>query len=141
MNSETSVIAFVTDDGSTISAHFGRAQYYEIVTLADGAVSDRRRLPKAGHHTYGGGEDGHAGRGHDQQQTEKHTAMTVPLAGVDVLIARGMGMGAQQHLTSSGIRTVLTDLHTIDEAVEHYLAGTLRDNPERLHRHGSHHGH
>jgi predicted Fe-Mo cluster-binding NifX family protein len=65
--------------------------------------------------------------------------MTAPLAGVSVLVARGMGMGAQQHLMAEGIEPVLTDLHTIDEAVEHFLAGTLVNNPRRLHDHGSHH--
>jgi predicted Fe-Mo cluster-binding NifX family protein len=56
-----------------------------------------------------------------------------------VLVARGMGMGAQQHLVASGIQPILTDLHTIDEAVEHYIAGTLVDNPSRLHAHGPQH--
>ncbi len=65
--------------------------------------------------------------------------MTAPLAGVSVLIARGMGMGAQQHLLAEGIEPLLTDLRTIDEAVEHYIAGTLLHNPRRLHDHGPHH--
>jgi len=65
-------------------------------------------------------------------------AMTAPLAGVAALVARGMGMGAQQYLAASGIRPILTDLHTIDEAVQHYLAGTLVNNPQRLHDHGPH---
>lgn len=129
-----STIAFVTDDGSTISSHFGRALYYEMITLQNGKVTDRKRVSKAGHHTFGPeapGEPGH----HDDH---KHAAMTAPLAGVAVLIARGMGMGAQQHLVGSGIQPILTDLHTIDEAVEHYIAGTLIDNPRRLHDHGPH---
>jgi hypothetical protein len=50
-----------------------------------------------------------------------------------------MGMGAQQHLIASGIEPLLTDLHTIDEAVDHYVAGTLVSNPRRLHDHGPHH--
>ena len=68
-----------------------------------------------------------AQHGHDDDQ--KHATMTAPLAGVAVLVSRGMGMGAQQHLVASGIQPILTDLHTIDEAVEHYVAGTLVDNP------------
>jgi predicted Fe-Mo cluster-binding NifX family protein len=58
---------------------------------------------------------------------------------VSALVARGMGMGAQQHLLAEGIEPILTDLRTIDEAVEQYLAGTLVHNPRRLHEHGPNH--
>ena len=34
-------IAAVTDDGKTISAHFGRARYYVVVTVEDGKVTER----------------------------------------------------------------------------------------------------
>jgi predicted Fe-Mo cluster-binding NifX family protein len=139
MNTRDNIIAFVTDDGSTISAHFGRAHYYEVVTLKDGLVSERRRLSKTGHHSFGHGEHGHDGQGH--HQADKHASMTAPLAGVEALIARGMGLGAHQHLLASGIRPILTDLHTIDEAIQHFVDGGLQDNPQRLHDHGPHHDH
>lgn len=129
-----SMIAFVTDDGTTISSHFGRALYYEIVSLKDGQVGERKRVEKAGHHSFGAQTHGEGGH-HDDH---KHAVMTAPLAGVAVLISRGMGMGAQQHLLASGIQPILTDLHSIDEAVQHYLAGTLAHNPKRLHDHGHH---
>ncbi|MCC6398991.1 MAG: dinitrogenase iron-molybdenum cofactor biosynthesis protein [Bacteroidetes bacterium] len=140
-----STIAFVTDDGTTISSHFGRALYYEIVSLKDGQVGERRRVEKAGHHSFGAhehGEGGHHGAqahgdgGHHNDH--KHAAMTAPLAGVAVLVSRGMGVGAQQHLLASGIQPILTDLRSIDEAVQHYIAGTLAHNPKRLHDHGPH---
>ena len=134
METTNSTIAFVTDDGATISSHFGRALYYEMITLQNGKIVDRKRVSKAGHQTFGPeaqGEQGH----HDDH---KHAAMTAPLAGVAVLVARGMGLGAQQHLLASGIQPILTDLQAIDEAVEHYVAGTLVDNPRRLHNHGTH---
>jgi predicted Fe-Mo cluster-binding NifX family protein len=135
METPNSTIAFVTDDGSTISSHFGRALYYEIITLQNGKIADRKRVSKAGHHSFG--PEAHGEHGHNDDH--KHAAMTTPIAGVAVLVARGMGMGAQQHLVASGIRPILTDLHTIDEAVQHYVAGTLVDNPQRLHDHGPQH--
>jgi predicted Fe-Mo cluster-binding NifX family protein len=134
METPNNTIAFVTDDGSTISSHFGRALYYEIITLQNGKIADRRRVNKAGHHSFG--PEAHGADGHHDD--DKHAAMTAPLAGVAALVARGMGMGAQQYLVASGIRPILTDLHTIDEAVQHYLAGTLVNNPQRLHDHGPH---
>jgi predicted Fe-Mo cluster-binding NifX family protein len=137
MDTAHSTIAFVTDDGSTISSHFGRALYYEVITVQSGKVTERKRVSKAGHHSFGPGTHGGQDQGHHDDQ--KHAIMTAPLAGVAVLVARGMGMGAQQHLVDSGIQPVLTDLHRIDEAVEHFIAGTLVNNPERLHDHGPHH--
>ena len=135
METANTTIAFVTDDGSTISSHFGRALYYEIITLQNGSVTDRKHVSKAGHHSFG--PETHGEHGHNDDH--KHATMTAPLAGVAVLVARGMGMGAQQHLVASGIHPILTDLHTIDEAVTHYVAGTLVDNPKRLHDHGPQH--
>jgi predicted Fe-Mo cluster-binding NifX family protein len=135
METLNSTIAFVTDDGMTISSHFGRALYYEIITLQNGKVSDRKHVSKAGHHSFG--PEAHGEHGHNDDH--KHATMTAPLVGVAVLVSRGMGMGAHQHLLASGIQPILTDLHTIDEAVEHYVAGTLVDNPQRLHAHGPQH--
>ena len=62
--------------------------------------------------------------------------MTAPIAGCAVLVARGMGMGAHQHLTAAGITPILTDEPTINGALEQYKAGTLTDNRRRLHDHG-----
>jgi len=128
-------IAFVTDDGMTISSHFGRALYYEVVTLGDGKVLGRERREKAGHHTFG--EHQHHGASHDH----KHGVMTSPITDCSVLVSRGMGTGAQQHLLSMGITPVLTDLHTIEEAAASFMAGTLANNPKRLHDHGQGHHH
>lgn len=134
----TTKIAFVTDDGSTISAHFGRAMYYEICTLEGSTVVSRERVPKTGHHSqgqHGSGEAHHHGHGHD------HGTMISPISDCAVLVARGMGMGAHTALRSMGITPVLADDQTIDGALEKYLAGSLATNDRRLHDHGPGHNH
>jgi predicted Fe-Mo cluster-binding NifX family protein len=133
MDSSGKTIAFVTDDGLTISSHFGRALYYEIITLKEGKVADRKHVSKAGHHSFG--QETHGEEAHQH----KHAVMTAPLSGVTVLVARGMGMGAQQHLLGMGIEPILTELHTIDEGIAHFLAGTLAHDPRRVHNHGAQH--
>ena len=50
-----------------------------------------------------------------------------------VLIARGMGMGAHQNLTAFGIQPIITDQGNIEEALSSYLDGVLTDHPEKLH--------
>lgn len=53
-------IAVVTDDGKTVSQHFGRALYYMVVTFEDGKVTATERRDKAGHHGAGGPQHEHA---------------------------------------------------------------------------------
>jgi predicted Fe-Mo cluster-binding NifX family protein len=49
------------------------------------------------------------------------------------LFAGGMGWGAYDSLKSRGIETVVTDVDTIDEAVNLYVQGKLPNLMERLH--------
>ena len=42
-------IAAVTEDGITISQHFGRAPYYLVVTVENGKIVGRERRDKMGH--------------------------------------------------------------------------------------------
>lgn len=130
----TTTIAFVTDDGQTISSHFGRARFYEVVTLRDNAVISRERRPKAGHHTFAP-ETAHDPGQHDA----KHTTMVSPVLDCSMLVARGMGAGAHTHLLSAGITPILTDLQTIDQAVAAFVEGSLKNDVSRLHDHGHHH--
>ena len=127
-------IAFVTDDGTSISPHFGRAMYYEVVTLSNGSVVNRERREKVGHHTFHAhhnhGE--HNSSSHDEHDA-KHRAMTDPIADCSLLVARGMGTGAHNHLTTAQITPVITACKTIDEALASIARGRLDDNPERLH--------
>lgn len=132
MDTSHSKMAFVTDDGSTISEHFGRARYFEVLTVENGRITHRERREKGGHHTF----TGEHGGGHHHDHDHKHQLMMEPILDCSVLIARGMGNGAHQHLTTMGIRPVLTDVRTIEEAAVAYIAGTLAENPGRLHDHG-----
>ena len=130
-------IAFVTDDGMTISQHFGRARYYEVLTVANGTVTNRERREKAGHHTFAGGDhqQEHHGLGHglDTQSQEKHQTMTANVLDCELLVARGMGFGAYQHITGANIKPIITLTPKIDDAVREIIAGTIVNHEERLH--------
>jgi len=41
-------IAFVSDDGITISRHFGRATYYVVVEIENGTISHKEIIPNQG---------------------------------------------------------------------------------------------
>jgi predicted Fe-Mo cluster-binding NifX family protein len=59
--------------------------------------------------------------------------MVTAIADCQVLLARGMGAGAYESIKQAGIRPIVTDVASIEDAIEAYLAGTLTDHPETLH--------
>jgi len=48
-------IACITDDGQTISQHFGRASHYMVVTVEQGQIVDHEMREKRMHGRSGGG--------------------------------------------------------------------------------------
>jgi predicted Fe-Mo cluster-binding NifX family protein len=128
-------IAAVTEDGVTISQHFGRAPYYVVLTVEDGQVVNREQREKVAH---GRGADGHVhvegvAHGFDAASQDTHGRMAAPIADCQVLLARGMGMGAYESLQQAGIRPVITTIAIIDEAALQAANGTIVDHQERLH--------
>jgi predicted Fe-Mo cluster-binding NifX family protein len=128
-------IAVVTDDHQTISAHFGRAVYYDVFTVEDGKVVEREMRAKPGHNQFAGephGEQGHV-HGQGPESEGRHARMMGVISDCQILIARGMGMGAYDGLNRMGIHPILTDIQEIEAAIKVYLDGQLTDHPERVH--------
>jgi predicted Fe-Mo cluster-binding NifX family protein len=130
-------IAAITEDGTTISQHFGRAPLYVVVTLEDGKVVNREKRDKAGHHTFAAHSDASLApgerHGYDADSQTRHASMAETIADCQVLISGGMGWGAYESLKSRGIETIVTDVNNIDEAVKLYMEGKLPNLMERLH--------
>jgi predicted Fe-Mo cluster-binding NifX family protein len=133
-------IAAVSEDGVTISQHFGRAPFYVVVTVEGGKIVSREVRDKMGHAQFAAephAEEAHGadprGHGFDPAAQSRHARMAAAIADCQVLLARGMGAGAYQSMAEAGIRPVITDIARIDDAVLAYLAGTLTDHVERLH--------
>ena len=146
-------IAAITDDGKTISAHFGRARHYLVYTVEDGKIVTREMRDKTGHHDFAEEEHGHGPHGqhgdHDQHahrgrrdprghgfghgSGRRHASMIAAIDDCDVLLARGMGQGAYRALQEAGIMPITTEKRSIEEAVQAYLEGEIVDRPERRH--------
>lgn len=130
-------IAAVSEDGVTISQHFGRAPFYIVVTAEEGKIVAREQRDKLGHAHFAGEphaeEQDARGHGFDPASQDRHTRMAAAIGDCQVLLARGMGAGAYQSMEQAGIRPIVTDLVNIDEAVQAYLAGSILDHTERLH--------
>ena len=129
-------IAFITEDGKTISQHFGRAPFYLVVEVKEGVIHDQEMRDKLGHQQFADQSHHHVhgqGSGTDQASHDKHKHMAQAIQDCDVLICGGMGMGAYQSMQAIGITPQVTQLTSIDDALQTFLTGELRDETDRLH--------
>jgi predicted DNA-binding protein (UPF0251 family)/predicted Fe-Mo cluster-binding NifX family protein len=130
-------IAVVTDDGKTICQHFGRAQYYTVVTVENGKVINKEQRPKVGHHVAGMQHESHDSsgtpHGFDANAQASHAGMMANISDCQLVFAGGMGWGAQVSLKQAGIDVHMTDKNNIDEAIQLYIEGKLPNLGERLH--------
>lgn len=132
-------IAAVSEDGVTVSQHFGRAPFYVVVTVEEGRVEGTETRPKVGHRDFAGGVP-------DPGPAAKHRAMGESIADCRALLAGGMGSGAFGALQAMGIEPVLTDEADIATAALRYATGDLPNLAGRLHEgrgehhHGGHRG-
>jgi predicted Fe-Mo cluster-binding NifX family protein len=129
-------VACVTDDGNTISQHFGRAPYYAVLTVDDGKITARELRDKMGHNHFVGEEHVEVpGQHHgtDAASHDKHTRMANTISDCEALLCRGMGWGAYESMKRLGIKPVVTDIANVDDAVKAYAAGTIVDHTNLLH--------
>jgi predicted Fe-Mo cluster-binding NifX family protein len=149
-------IAFVSDDGTTISRHYGRARSFVVVTVDGGREISREVRPKANHAMFAGpqesggresggqegGEGGYKGsRGRRQGGYEeghgegpwRHQMMLASCRDCDVLVVGGIGSGALANLVAAGVQPIVSGRRLIDEALADWLAGRLQHHPERVH--------
>jgi predicted Fe-Mo cluster-binding NifX family protein len=132
-------VAVITDDGETISQHFGRAPYYAVFTVEEGQIVAKELRDKMGHrqfvHQEAHGEDTESGTRHGTGPAahDRHTSMAAAIADCEALLCRGMGWGAYQSMKQFNITPVVTDIPDMEEAVMAYVDGTIVDHVDRLH--------
>lgn len=130
-------IAVITEDGKTISRHFGRAQYYLVATVENGRVVNREMRDKLGHAQF-------QKEGHEHEESggphglglaadNRHGRMADTIADCEAVLCGGMGMGAYESMKARNIRPVVTDITDIEEAVLAYARGVIVDHIEKLH--------
>jgi predicted Fe-Mo cluster-binding NifX family protein len=128
-------IAVISEDGTNVSQHFGRAPFYAVVTVEDGKVVAKEMRDKTGHHSFTEHQDTAPGERHGYAPgaQSRHASMRETIADCQVLIAGGMGWGAYESMRSANIEAIVTDVRDLDEAVRLYLEGKLPNLMERLH--------
>ncbi|HEX2906857.1 MAG TPA: NifB/NifX family molybdenum-iron cluster-binding protein [Phototrophicaceae bacterium] len=129
-------IAIITDDGQTISQHFGRAHHYLVFTVENGQITGqelRDKFMQCGghhdqdheHHEHEHGTDGHA--------DDKHNSMVASILDCESVIGRGMGRGAFLAMEQANLRPFITDIASPEAAVQAYVDGKLVNHLEKLH--------
>ncbi len=93
---------------SEVATHFGRAPYYTVVDVKENEIVNVRAV---------------------RQPFSQHAPGDIPnflkSLGVDVVLAYGMGVRAQEFFSSLGIRVVTGALGRIGDVVKRFLSGTL----------------
>lgn len=130
-------IAFITDDGKTISRHFGRAGHYLVIDVQDGKEVSREMRDKLGHSHFAQDGEHHHEHSHDgnsgMNSHGKHQSMAEAISDCQTLICGGMGRGAYQSMEALNITPVVTKEFEINAALEAFLKGDLTDHTEMLH--------
>lgn len=121
-------IAIATEDGIHVSAHFGRAPYFQVLTIENQQVIASERRDKAFH------QDDHHHGDHNEGGRDTHAGGMVGVVRDCVaILAGGMGRPAFAAIQSAGLSPILTDIREIAQAGRAYAEGTLVNRPERLH--------
>jgi predicted DNA-binding protein (UPF0251 family)/predicted Fe-Mo cluster-binding NifX family protein len=129
-------IAVISDDGKTVSQHFGFARQYVVITIDNGKVTHKEARSKAGHATM---QEHHVHdvpgqkHGYDAGAQSRHGQMMENIKDCQIVVAGGMGWGARDSLKSAGIDTIVTDIKDIEEVVALYIQGKLANQADRLH--------
>jgi predicted Fe-Mo cluster-binding NifX family protein len=132
-------IAVITEDGKTISQHFGRAPYYLVFTVEEGEIVDQELRDKVGHRQFAqephdhDSENDPRGHGFGAHSDAKHARMIESIQDCEAIIVRGMGRGAYLAMEQANIRPFVTELADAEKAVKAYIGGTLEDHTEQLH--------
>jgi predicted Fe-Mo cluster-binding NifX family protein len=131
-------IAVITNDGKTISQHFGRAPHYLVFTVEEGEITDKELRDKVGHRQFANEPHDHdhndpRGHGFGAHSDAKHVRMIESIQDCAAIIVRGMGRGAYLAMEQANIRPFVTDIENAEEAVQAYIDNTLEDHTEKLH--------
>ncbi|HKZ43712.1 MAG TPA: NifB/NifX family molybdenum-iron cluster-binding protein [Anaerolineales bacterium] len=130
-------IAVITNGSDTISQHFGRATHYLVATIENDQIINRELREKINHYQLQDVPHDHdqPGQKHGmgKQSHEKHLQMTEPIQDCEVLICRGMGLGAFESVKTRGIRPILTDIKMVDDALQAFIKGELVNRVDLLH--------
>lgn len=115
-------IAIASDDGKTISSHFGRTKGFVVFEIEDKEIKNQEYRPN----TY----TGHARGLEGNHNADHHGPILNALSDCKVVISNGMGRRIYNDLKGIGIEVFITDETDVKKAIDLYLRGELINRPE-----------
>jgi predicted Fe-Mo cluster-binding NifX family protein len=118
-------IAVATNDGISLSEHFGRSAGFIVFEVDDAKIASREtRTNNHTPHAQGLCQGGQ--HSHQQGHTHNHAGIVGLLQDCQVVLCGGMGMGAAQALKQMGIQPVVCPSRcSAEEALTMYLNGNV----------------
>ena len=116
-------IAIASDDGKTISSHFGQTKGFVVFQVEGKEVKNREYRPNI----FTGHARGVEGAGHG---IDRHGPILAALRDCKAVVSHGMGRRIYNDLTQAGIEVYVTDQTDVERALDLYLSGELIDRPE-----------
>jgi predicted Fe-Mo cluster-binding NifX family protein len=117
-------IAVPTNDGVSISRHFGRSAAFLVFDVQEKLIKSRESRSNAGCHSHTADHSHGEACGHGEHS---HGGILAALADCEMVICSGIGDGARQALDARGVRTILVEGGPAEDTVAAWLAGTLAE--------------
>ena len=109
---------------NNVDSHFGHCEFYTIYSIEENKVVEKEVLESP------------QGCG-----CKSNIASVLQQKGVKQMLAGNMGAGALSKLSAFGIEVVRGCDGNVDNLVEKYLNGEIKDSGESCEHHHHHHGH
>ena len=127
-------IAIATDDQKRVTGHIGRCRAFMIYEIDSGKVTNKElRENQFTNHRRGGGHqhhgEGEAHRGQGQGR-HSHEHLIDGLKDCSYLISSGGGWRVVEDLKKYNIATLFTNIESIDDAVNKFISGELKNETD-----------
>jgi predicted Fe-Mo cluster-binding NifX family protein len=121
-------IAIATNDGKRVTGHIGRCKSFMVYELDGNRIINKElRKNVFTHHRLHQGHQHHGeGGGHS------HTQLIDGLRDCSYLISRGGGWRVMEDLKQNNITPVFSDIDLIEEAVNKFIKGELKDDADLI---------
>ena len=115
-------VAVPTQDGTSISQHFGRSKSFFVFDIDDGNIVGRAVRDN----TFTAHAKGECHEGHDYSHPHGHGEIVDALRDCESVLCYGMGWRAAEALKEGGVNAhILQEEMSPEEAVEKYISGDL----------------
>lgn len=130
-------IAVATDDGKTISRHFGRALYYLVFTANRGDLIDKEWRTKPFRRQFAHEPLDHRsddlGYGFGTHLETRHEDMMEVIRDCDAIIVADVICGSYLEMKAINICPFVTEIEDVEQAVSDFLDGQRVEYTEWLH--------